>query len=123
MRLGTRTSHFKAGTEWSKLRAIYGDWASRLLIRANSFSPSGRSSDTLAVETLKITPSGCRLVGLRPTDDFLSDEPGREPIARDRETFTAWINEYIHGTANFRDRKSTRLNSSHKDTSRMPSSA
>ncbi|KAM7191980.1 CTP synthase [Rhypophila sp. PSN 637] len=24
MRLGTRTSHFKEGTEWSKLRAIYG---------------------------------------------------------------------------------------------------
>lgn len=24
-----------------------------------------------------------------------------DPIARDRETFTAWINEYIHGTANF----------------------
>lgn len=24
MRLGTRTSHFKPGTEWSKLRAIYG---------------------------------------------------------------------------------------------------
>lgn len=24
MRLGTRTSHFKAGTEWSKLRAMYG---------------------------------------------------------------------------------------------------
>lgn len=24
MRLGTRTSHFKAGTEWSRLRAIYG---------------------------------------------------------------------------------------------------
>ncbi|KAL9617186.1 MAG: hypothetical protein Q9160_007991 [Pyrenula sp. 1 TL-2023] len=24
MRLGTRTSHFKPGTEWSKLRAMYG---------------------------------------------------------------------------------------------------
>lgn len=24
-----------------------------------------------------------------------------DPIARDRETFTAWINEYIYGTANF----------------------
>lgn len=24
MRLGTRTSHFKPGTEWSKLRAVYG---------------------------------------------------------------------------------------------------
>ena len=24
-----------------------------------------------------------------------------DPIARDRETFTAWINEYIHGSANF----------------------
>ncbi|PAA24347.1 3-oxoadipate--succinyl-CoA transferase subunit A [Pseudomonas fragi] len=24
-----------------------------------------------------------------------------DPIARDRGTFTAWINEYIHGTANF----------------------
>ena len=24
-----------------------------------------------------------------------------DPIARDRETFTAWIDEYIHGTANF----------------------
>ncbi len=24
-----------------------------------------------------------------------------DPIARDRETFTAWIDEYIHGTADF----------------------
>jgi CTP synthase len=24
MRLGTRTSHFKPGTEWSKLRGMYG---------------------------------------------------------------------------------------------------
>jgi len=24
-----------------------------------------------------------------------------DPIARDRETFTAWINEYIHGCADF----------------------
>lgn len=24
MRLGTRTTHFQAGSEWSKLRALYG---------------------------------------------------------------------------------------------------
>ncbi|NAT30367.1 3-oxoadipate--succinyl-CoA transferase subunit A, partial [Pseudomonas syringae pv. actinidiae] len=28
------------------------------------------------------------------------------PIARDRETFTAWIDEYIHGTADFSEFKS-----------------
>ena len=35
-----------------------------------------------------------------------------DPIARDRETFTAWINEYIHGTANFSEFQAKRARAS-----------
>ena len=61
-----------------------------------------------------------------PTDSVSSDEVG-VPGNAERLFNGAWYNlfEYVYTLANsgYRDRKSTRLNSSHTDISRMPSSA
>ena len=61
-----------------------------------------------------------------PTHGIRGEETGMHPGSGEGEDYL-WIIDPLDGTTNFLrgvpDRKSTRLNSSHRCTSRMPSSA
>ena len=55
----------------------------------------------------------------------IGEDPQREGLIETPERVANMLEEVLEGTAytNHEDRKSTRLNSSHPTTSRMPSSA
>ena len=85
---------------------------------------------------MNILHNFCLLVGMEPNDVFVSFEPGHLftrvdtgilfdfPDSEFQCPFSIQILEYFFVSYGIeRDRKSTRLNSSHRSLSRMPSSA
>ena len=68
-------------------------------------------------------------VSTRNPDKFSGSNINAQKLDLDEDYNTDWLPDsldgfiYLPGTINLRDRKSTRLNSSHSQQSRMPSSA
>lgn len=55
MRLGTRTSHFKAGTEWSKLRGMYGGAANVQERHRHRYEVNPEFTESLEAAGLSLT--------------------------------------------------------------------
>ena len=92
-------------------------WRQALLASGSALNTLGFATPTTVAGQFLAIPEGA--LGLGIVVFLFTFIPGYQAVIRSREDKTSWL--YVR--TGDPDRKSTRLNSSHESTSRMPSSA